>query len=185
MDKQDYRGTVEQFADGMARVCGIYGINPLLGRLYGALYLSPTPQSLDDIAGLVGAAKSTVSVSLRKLESLKVVRRSWKKGDRRDYYEAVTDFAAIFADWLRMFILPEIQVGRELDAMVAHNLEDPLVGDDWPEGDGVAELRQRATYLRTISEHMGELIAALLDKSGNPDPARLAAILTSKDGETP
>jgi hypothetical protein len=65
----------EAFADGLARICRLYGVNPLLGRLYALLFVAPEPLSLDTIAQRAGTAKSTVSVALRRLLAARVVQR--------------------------------------------------------------------------------------------------------------
>src|SRR5690348_3789190 len=79
------------FEAGVARICRLYGVNPLCGRLFAILFVAPEPLSLDQLRQRVGAAKSTLSVALRQLLSMRVVRRLPPTGDRRDYYEAVSD----------------------------------------------------------------------------------------------
>lgn len=167
---------VERFSSGVARICGIYGLPPLLGRLYGVLLLSPEPLSLESLAQAVGAAKSTVSVSVRKLEQLKMVRHHWMKGDRRDYYEAVVDPLAILTDWLRLFVLPELRVGRELSDLMDGALRNPS-GADWPDAAGMDELRRRAALLRTYTDGALALLSKLLDARGDPNPQAFAAML--------
>lgn len=57
-------------------------------RIYGYLYAAGAAASLDAIAAGVGTAKSGVSLNIRILEGLGLVRRVHVAGDRRDYYEA-------------------------------------------------------------------------------------------------
>ena len=82
----------------------LYGVNPLCGRLFAILFLAPEPLSLDDLCARAEAAKSTVSVALRQLLSLRVVRRLPARSNRRDFFEAVTDPWEIFGDWARLFM---------------------------------------------------------------------------------
>jgi predicted transcriptional regulator len=89
----------EDYAELAGRATAVYGLSPLLGRLWGVLLLSPAPLGLDALAAAVGAAKSTVSVSMRQLERYRLVERHWRRGDRRDYYAARTDYLAILRDW--------------------------------------------------------------------------------------
>jgi HTH-type transcriptional regulator, glycine betaine synthesis regulator len=50
---------------------------------------------LDDIARELGVSKASVSTTVRQLEQWAAVRRIWVKGDRKDYYEAETDFGTM------------------------------------------------------------------------------------------
>src|SRR5215472_12222662 len=84
----DFEEMRRRYADLSGRATAVYGLSPLLSRLYGTLLLTPRPLSLDELAGAVGAAKSTVSAALRNLERYRLVRREWARGDRRDYYVA-------------------------------------------------------------------------------------------------
>jgi DNA-binding MarR family transcriptional regulator len=104
-------------------------MNPLLGRLYGVLFLAVEPVSLDELAERVGAAKSTVSVAVRKLVDARVVRRSWRKSDRRDFYTASTDPHQMMRDLLERYVRPELEVW----ARVGRDAKDAVrYGDGWP-----------------------------------------------------
>lgn len=119
-----WEGTVDDFVEGMARICGIYGVNPLLGRLWGVLFLSAGPMALDELAERVGAAKSTVSVAIRKLGDLGVVRRHWNRGDRRDFYEALADPGDILREMVDRYVKPELAVWNQVNASVLASLRD-------------------------------------------------------------
>src|SRR5882672_9308774 len=72
-----------------------FGFGRILGQLFALLYLSAKPLCLDDIARELGVSKASVSTTVRQLEQWAAVRRVWVKGDRKDYYEAETDFGAM------------------------------------------------------------------------------------------
>ena len=63
-----------------------------MGQLYGLIYLSPKPLTLDDMATNLSISKGNVSINIRALERWNMVKHIWVKGDRKDYYEAETDF---------------------------------------------------------------------------------------------
>lgn len=67
-------------------------VNKVGGQIYALLFLSRDPQSLDDIAETLQVSKGNVSVNVRLLENLKLVKKVWVKGSRRDYYEANRDY---------------------------------------------------------------------------------------------
>ncbi len=121
----------QTFAEGLATVGRIYGLNPVLSHLYAALFVSPVPLTLEQAAAQAGVAKSTASVSLRTLERLFLVRRAPKRpGDRRDAYEPVTDLAAIVSEWLRTFVAREIEAGAVVADDVSAALDAALNDHD-------------------------------------------------------
>jgi len=65
------------------------GVHPLAGRLFAILFLAPEPLALDELCERVGAAKSSVSVTLRRLLTVRVVERLPPRPDRRDFYRAM------------------------------------------------------------------------------------------------
>jgi DNA-binding transcriptional regulator GbsR (MarR family) len=72
-----------------------FGFGRIPGQLFALLYLSAKPLCLDDIARELGVSKASVSTTVRQLEQWAAVRRVWVKGDRKDYYEAETDFGTM------------------------------------------------------------------------------------------
>ncbi len=77
---------------GVGRISSFWGLNKAMGELYGLLYLSPEPMTLDEMSEALGISKASVSIHMRALERIGMVRKVWKVGDRRDYYEAEVDF---------------------------------------------------------------------------------------------
>ncbi len=67
-------------------------VNKVGGQIYALLFLSRDPLSLDEIAEILGVSKGNISVNVRLLEELKLVKKVWVKGSRRDYYEANRDY---------------------------------------------------------------------------------------------
>ena len=84
--------TRQNFIDNLSRISQFWGYPRAMGALFGALYLSPTPLSLDDLVPIVGVTKGAVSTNIRALEQLGMVHKHLRAGDRKDYYQADTDF---------------------------------------------------------------------------------------------
>lgn len=168
-------------ADGMARICRLYGVSPLAGRLHTALLLSPEPVSLEALCAAVGAAKSSVSVTLRKLESARVVRRLPPRRDRRDHYEAVGDPWAVLAEWSRFYFTPELEMFRETTAGVLASLD--AGGPGAPAGGDREALRARLDAWRAFAETIADLLAGARAERGGPAPARRIAV-TVDEGES-
>ena len=88
--------TLDQARDtliqGLSRISQFWGFPRGMGAIFGALYLSPAPLSLDDLVEQVGITKGAVSTNVRALERLGMVHPRLQIGERKDYYTAETDF---------------------------------------------------------------------------------------------
>jgi DNA-binding transcriptional regulator GbsR (MarR family) len=77
---------------GMSRISQFWGFPKGMGAIFGALYLSPSPLSLDELAERAAITKGAISTNVRALERLGMVHQHVQVGERKDYYTAETDF---------------------------------------------------------------------------------------------
>lgn len=82
----------QEFVTNLGHISRFWGFPSGVGAVFAILYISPAALSLDDIVREVGLTKGAVSTDVRALARMGLVRRSSRIGDRRDYYEAETDF---------------------------------------------------------------------------------------------
>ncbi|MBZ0290474.1 MAG: helix-turn-helix domain-containing protein [Anaerolineae bacterium] len=92
----------DSMLDGLGQLAEYFGFSKVMGQLYGALLMSPKPLCLDDLMERLSISKASVSMNLRTLEHLGMVRQVWVRGrgDRRKFYEAETAFWQIIANIL-------------------------------------------------------------------------------------
>lgn len=84
--------------DSIAQNMNLYGITPSVGRLYGLLYFTEEPMTLDSMKDELGMSKTSMSTSVRQLQELKMVEKVWKRGTRKDLYQSLDDWYETFAD---------------------------------------------------------------------------------------
>ena len=82
----------QDFVEGLSHISRFWGFPRGVGAVFGVLYLSPSPLSLDEIVRQTGLTKGAISTDVRALARMGLVHRSTHLGDRKDYYEAETDF---------------------------------------------------------------------------------------------
>ncbi len=82
----------QNFTEGLSQISRFWGFPKGVGAIFAVLYLSPRPLSLDTLVQRSGLTKGAVSTDVRALARMGLVHRSTKLGDRKDYYEAETDF---------------------------------------------------------------------------------------------
>ena len=85
------RAVNDSMLDGLGKLADYFGYNKVLGKMYGALLLSPVPMSLDDLMAHLDISKASVSMNMRMLENIGLAQEVWVRGDRRKYYEAESD----------------------------------------------------------------------------------------------
>ena len=113
--------------------------NRSLGQIYGLLYASNKPESLEGIARALSVSKGNVSVNVRTLESWGAVRGVTVNGTRQDYYEAETDLKALALRRL------EEGLSRRID-MCLDRLE-PILKEAGPEPGALRARAQEAKVL--------------------------------------
>ena len=79
-----------QVADMVGRLMQFWGFKRPMGRLWTLLYLAPEPLTAADIAQSLHMSAGAVSMTLNELSKWGAVKKTWRPGDRRDFYEAET-----------------------------------------------------------------------------------------------
>lgn len=75
-------------ADAIGRLMQFWGFKRPMGRLWTILYLSPSPVTAAELSETIQMSAGAVSMALAELEKWGAVTRTWKPGDRRDYFVA-------------------------------------------------------------------------------------------------
>jgi DNA-binding transcriptional regulator GbsR (MarR family) len=79
-------------ADAIGEVIAYWGFRNALGRVWTVLYLAGTTLAAADIAERLSMSSGSVSTTLAELQRWGVVKRVWKPGERKEFFEAETDF---------------------------------------------------------------------------------------------
>lgn len=166
----------QDFTEGMSQISRFWGFPKGMGAIFGVLYLSPAPLSLDEIVEQTGLTKGAISTEVRTLARMGLVHRSSKLGDRKDYYEAETDFYTAIRS-----ILQERQ-NSEFDRAVRSVQETlekiesgSIVGDEAE----VQFIRQRVQALQEFFNAIDSLAKAVikLDSLGIGNVRNILSIL--------
>ena len=105
-----------RLAEAGGRISQDLGLGRIFGQILLYLYLQEQECSLDAIGENLGLSKAAVSIAVRQLESLGLVRQVWKKGDRKNYYRSADNIAAALQQGLLTFLRQKMQSAAiELD----------------------------------------------------------------------
>jgi DNA-binding transcriptional regulator GbsR (MarR family) len=106
------------------------GLGRIVGQMLVYLYLTNGECSLDKISQGLELSKASVSIAARQLESMGLLHRSWKKGDRKNYFRTAENFETALRQGLMTFLFQKIRaVGLELN-YVNELLEDEAGKND-------------------------------------------------------
>lgn len=105
---------VDLFIDGVR----VLGLPKSLGEIYGLLFISTGPLSLDDLVSRLGISKGSASQGLRALREIGAIREVHHDNGRRTYYEPEIHLKRLAGGFIREQILPHLDSGRaKLDSL--------------------------------------------------------------------
>jgi HTH-type transcriptional regulator, glycine betaine synthesis regulator len=105
------------------------GLPRSTGQIYGLLYLSKSPMTLDDIVSSLELSKGSASNGTRHLVSLGAIRQVWVPGERKDYFESVGDISSMIRNVYHEFLRPRVgATGRTLSTILTELDEDRAQG---------------------------------------------------------
>src|SRR5438552_18155473 len=102
----------DRFVDLWDTMSSLWGISPTMARIHGLLYISGAALSMDDIMARLGISRGNVSMNLSKLVEWGLVRRVHRRGDRREYYESLSDV------WEMFTLVASQRKRREIDPIL-------------------------------------------------------------------
>nr|WP_242035228.1 GbsR/MarR family transcriptional regulator [Mesobacillus harenae] len=119
--------------DAIAQNIDLYGLTPSAGRLYGLLFYSNKPLTLDEMKEELGMSKTSMSVSVRSLLDLNMVEKVWVKGERKDLYSIKEDWYECFFDFFtikwRIAITMNNSAMEKSIAKLQQLIDDPQTSD--------------------------------------------------------
>src|SRR4051812_26749272 len=86
----------EDFVGLWRRMSALWGISPTMAENHGLLYITGAALSTDDIMARLDISRGNVSMNISRLVEWGLVRPVHKRGDRRDYYESLSDVWEMF-----------------------------------------------------------------------------------------
>ena len=86
------------FITEIAKNMHLYNITTSTGRLYGTVFLSEEPMTLDEMSEALGMSKTSMSTGIKSLLDADMVERVWTKGIRKDLYKADEDWYKSFSN---------------------------------------------------------------------------------------
>ncbi len=99
-----------RIAEVIGKLMEFWGFKAVMGRLWAILYLTPEPLSAAELCERLQLSTGAVSMALADLQKWGVVKKAWRPGERRDFYEPETSIWKMVS---RVFRERELGMMRE------------------------------------------------------------------------
>src|SRR6188768_1802956 len=112
-----------------------WGINRTMAEIHALLYITAQPLCTDDVMERLNISRGNASMSLRALVDWGIIRRLHRRGERREYFESLSDvweiFSIIAAERKRREMDPVLETIKQCQHMLDEdNLGQAAKGDD-------------------------------------------------------
>jgi DNA-binding transcriptional regulator GbsR (MarR family) len=120
-----------------------WGINRTMAEIHALLYITAQPLCTDDVMARLNISRGNASMSLRALCDWGIIRRLHKRGERREYFESLSDvwemFSIIAAERKRREMDPVLETIKQCQQM----LDEASLGKSAAKQEAVQLTRQR------------------------------------------
>lgn len=175
---KDLDAVHESMLDGLSQLADYFGFSKVMGQLYGVLLLSGEPMSLDGLLERLDISKASVSMNMRTLEQLGMVRQVWLRGksDRRKYYEAETDLLQIVTNIISRREMRDVD--RALNVLqnnieTLHAAQDKLSQEDQ---ETAALYIDRITRIQALFRFAQLVMTSILARLGELDVEEISRV---------
>jgi DNA-binding transcriptional regulator GbsR (MarR family) len=103
----------DDFVELWNNMASLWGISPTMARIHGLLYITGASLSMDDLMARLGISRGNVSMNLSKLADWGLVKHVHKRGDRREYYQSISDV------WEMFTLVANQRKRREIDPILS------------------------------------------------------------------
>jgi DNA-binding transcriptional regulator GbsR (MarR family) len=130
-------------ADAIGDVIEHWGFRKALGRVWTVLYLNSESLAAAEIAHRLSMSAGAVSTTLHELQRWGVVKRVWRPGERKEFFDAETDFWKMIS-----------RVVNERERFLAESVRMRL-----EEATDLAESGPRSTQRQHVSDRLKRLVS--------------------------
>jgi DNA-binding transcriptional regulator GbsR (MarR family) len=172
-DVDDIRAAELRVAEVIGGLMEFWGFKAILGRMWTILYLSPEPLPAAELGERLQASTGAVSMALSDLQKWGVVKKAWRPGERRDYYEPETSIWKMVTRVFRERELAHVRAAIEAFELARKQLGKARAAADADDKKRIKFIDGRLSSLLTLSR-IGEGLLLMLTSGQpvNPQPIK-------------
>jgi DNA-binding transcriptional regulator GbsR (MarR family) len=146
------RSTQDLFIRRWGEMGQTWGINRTMAEIHALLYIAALPLCTDDVMERLNISRGNASMSLRSLCDWGIIRRLHKRGERREFFESLSDvweiFSIIAAERKRREMDPVLEAIKQCRKM----LDASAIGKAAAARESVQLTRQRLAGMEEFME---------------------------------
>jgi len=159
--EQDFHSVRDEFVAQWGAISSSWGINRTMAQIHALLMVSPAPMFTDEIMELLQISRGNAHGNLKELVNWGIVKSVYKKGDRKEYFEAEKDVWRMFCTITRERKRREIDPALEVLKHCAAKTEDMTCED----------CREFHRQMENLTEFV-EMISSLMDRLSCAEQSR-------------
>lgn len=160
--QQQLRTAQDLFIRRWGEMGQTWGINRTMAEIHALLYINGIPLCTDDVMERLHISRGNASMSLRALCDWGIIRRLHKRGERREYFESLSDvwemFSIIAAERKRREMDPVLETIKQCQKM----LEAGALGKSAAQLEDVRLTRQRLAGMEEFMEVTNKIFAQFI-----------------------
>ena len=166
--QQQLRTAQDLFIRRWGEMGQTWGINRTMAEIHALLYINGVPLCTDDVMDRLHISRGNASMSLRALCDWGIIRRLHKRGERREYFESLSDvwemFSIIAAERKRREMDPVLETIKQCQKM----LDAGAIGKSAAAQEEIRLTRQRLAGMEEFMEVTNKIFAQFIGnaKSG-------------------
>jgi len=142
----------DEFVTQWGAIGNAWGINRTMAEIHALLYITAQPLCTDDVMERLNISRGNASMSLRALCDWGIIRRLHKRGERREYFESLSDvwemFSIIAAERKRREMDPVLETIKQCQRM----LDESTLGKSAARAEEIQLTRQRLAGMEEFME---------------------------------
>jgi DNA-binding transcriptional regulator GbsR (MarR family) len=150
--QQQLRTAQDLFIRRWGEMGQTWGINRTMAEIHALLYITAQPLCTDDVMDRLHISRGNASMSLRALCDWGIIRRLHKRGERREYFESLSDvwemFSIIAAERKRREMDPVLETIKQCQKM----LDEGALGKNAARREDIQLTRQRLAGMEEFME---------------------------------
>ena len=150
--QQQLRTAQDLFIRRWGEMGQTWGINRTMAEIHALLYINARPLCTDDVMERLHISRGNASMSLRALCDWGIIRRLHKRGERREYFESLSDvwemFSIIAAERKRREMDPVLETIKQCQKM----LDESSLGKSGATKEEILLSRQRLAGMEEFME---------------------------------
>ena len=176
----DIRAAELRIAEVIGGLMEFWGFKAVMGRLWTILYLSPEPLPAADLGERLQSSAGAVSMALADLQKWGVVKKAWRPGERRDFYEPETSIWKMVTRVFRERELGYVRAAIESFETARKTLAKLRGGGDADLKRRIKFIDGRISSLLTLSR-IGEGLLMMLSSGQPVDPQPMRSLFHPED----